>query len=86
MTATEEMVPLLHSVISLTGLMTGKGLILIVNEEGVPTHVLPPLTIEGVTVIVEVTGFEVELVATKAGILPEPLPASPIEVLLFVQL
>ena len=41
---------------------------------------------EGVTVIVAVTGDVPELTAAKDAILPEPLAASPMEVLLFVQL
>ena len=39
----------------------------------------------GVTVIVEVIGKVVALVAVNGGILPEPLAARPIAVLLFVQ-
>jgi hypothetical protein len=57
-----------------------------VNEEEVPTQVLPPLTIEGVTVIVEVTGVVKVFFAINPAIFPEPLAASPIDVLLFVQL
>jgi hypothetical protein len=40
----------------------------------------------GVTIIVAVTGAVVALVAVKAGILPVPLAARPIEGVLFVQL
>jgi len=42
--------------------------------------------VEGVTVIVAVTGTFVGLVAMNDGILPVPLAPSPIDVLLFVQL
>ena len=42
--------------------------------------------VEGVTVIVAVTGTFVGLVAMKEAILPTPIPANPIEVLLLVQL
>jgi len=40
----------------------------------------------GLTFIVATTGAELVFVATKDGMFPEPLAASPIEVLLFVQL
>ena len=40
---------------------------------------------DGVTVIVAVTGALDVLVAVNAAILPEPLAAKPIEVVLFVQ-
>jgi hypothetical protein len=40
----------------------------------------------GVTVMVAVTGTVVKLVAVKDGILPVPLAASPMDVVLFVQL
>ena len=45
----------------------------------------PPLVKEGVTRIVAAIGADVELVAEKGKILPEPLAASPIAVLLLVQ-
>lgn len=44
----------------------------------------PPYS--GVTVMVDVTGAPVVLEALKEGILPVPLPAKPMDVLLFVQL
>lgn len=50
------------------------------------TAVPAQLADDGVTVIVAVTGAAVALVATKAGILPVPLAANPIAVLLLVQL
>ena len=56
------------------------GLTITVNVEGVPVH---PFAV-GVTVIVAVVGEVVALVAVNAGMLPEPLAASPILVLLLV--
>jgi hypothetical protein len=53
-----------------------------VNVLGVPVQVVP----EGVTVIVAVTGALVALVAVNDAILPDPLPASPIDGVLLVQL
>ena len=52
----------------------------IVNVFGVPVQ---PFVV-GVTVIVETIGEVVAFVAVKEGILPEPLAARPIAVLLFV--
>ena len=49
---------------------------------GVPVQ--PPAV--GVTVIVEVIGLLVELVAVNEGMFPVPEAPSPIAVLLFVQL
>lgn len=63
------------------GIVTvGVGLTVMVYVDGVPVHVLAA----GVTVIVAVIGLAVVLVALKAAIFPEPLPAMPIAVLLFV--
>lgn len=56
-----------------------------VNVIGVPVQVVPPLVNDGVTVMVPVIGAAVVLVATKP-MLPVPLAARPIAVLLFVQL
>ena len=56
------------------------GLTVAVNVVGVPAH---PFAV-GVTVIVAVIGKVVALVAVNAGMLPEPLAASPILVLLLV--
>ena len=56
------------------------GLTVIVNVEGIPVH---PFAV-GVTVIVAAIGEVVALVAVNDGILPEPLAASPILVLLLV--
>ena len=59
----------------------GVGFTVIVKITGVPAH---PLA-EGVTVTVAVTGTLVVFVAVNAAILPAPLAAKPIEVVLFVQ-
>ena len=53
-----------------------------VNVIAWPVHKL----VEGVTVIVAVTGLPVLLIAVKAGIFPLPLAASPMDVFVFVQL
>jgi hypothetical protein len=71
-----------HSVWLATAATTGVGLTVIVKLIDWPGQ---PLAV-GVTVIVAVIGELVALVATKLGILPVPLAANPIEVLLFVQL
>ena len=61
---------------------TNVGLTVIVNDFDDPVQ---PFVV-GVTVMVAVMGVEPELVAVKTGIFPLPLAASPITVLLFVQL
>lgn len=53
---------------------------------GDPVHVTPLLVKEGVTVIVAVTGIVPVFTAANDGMLPEPLAAKPMLVLLFVQL
>src|SRR5262245_54448601 len=63
-------------------LNAGSGFTVIVNDCGVPVQ--PLLT--GVTVIVAVTGEVPLLVALNDAMLPLPLAARPIDVLLFVQL
>jgi hypothetical protein len=61
----------------------GAGFTVIVKEMGEPMH---PLA-EGVTVIMAEIGSGVKLVVLKTGMLvPVPLAASPIAVLLLVQL
>ena len=65
-----------------TALTTGVGFTKMVNVMDGPGQ---PLAL-GVTVMVAVTGALVVLVAVKLGILPLPLAAKPIEVVLFVQL
>ena len=67
----------------LPGLLTvGTGLTVMVKVWAVPVQ---PLA-DGVTVMVPVTGVEPVLAAVKAPIFPLPLPPSPMEVALFVQL
>jgi hypothetical protein len=55
------------------------------NDCGVPTHVTPPLTNEGVAVTVPVTGPFVAFVDAKDGTVVFPEAPRLIEVLLFVQ-
>ena len=62
------------------------GFTVIVNVDGVPTQLTAPFVYVGVTVIVVVTGAVVKLVAVKLLILPVPLAAKPMLVVLFVQL
>jgi hypothetical protein len=62
-------------------LTVGVGLTVIVNVAGVPVH---PFAV-GVTVTVAAIGDVIAFVAVNEGILPEPLAARPIAVLLFVQ-
>ena len=57
-----------------------------VNVTGAPVQLTPALVKVGVTVMVAVTGAFVLLMAVKAGTVPVPAAASPIEVLLLVQL
>lgn len=72
----------LHSVWFDTVFTTGVGFTVIVSVLAVPVQ---PFA-DGVTVIVAVTGALVVFVAVNAGMLPAPLAARPIEVVLFVQL
>ena len=72
--------------VSAVALTTGAGLTVMVNVVAVPVQVTPPLVNEGVTVIVETIGVAPVFVAVNAGIFPVPEAASPIAVLLFVQL
>ena len=67
------------------GLITGVGFTVIVNVTGLPVQLTPALVNVGVTVTVATTGALVGFVATKAPILPMPLEARPMLVLLFVQ-
>jgi hypothetical protein len=57
-------------------LISGRGLTVIVKVIAVPVHEFA----EGVTVMVAVNGLLPVFVAVKAGILPVPLAAKPIEV------
>ena len=59
----------------------GVGLTVIVKFCELPVHEFA----DGVTVTVAVTGVLVALVAEKELMLPEPVDASPIEAVLFVQ-
>ncbi len=65
-----------------TGFTVGLGFTVMVNVTGVPVQ--PPAT--GVTVMVDVTGEVPALVAVNEPMLPVPLAARPMEVLLLVQL
>ena len=69
-----------------TAFTVGVGLTVIVNVVAVPVQVTPPFVKDGVTVMVAVTADAVAFVAVKEPILPVPMAASPIEVVLFVQL
>lgn len=73
----------LHTTWLATGLTIGVGLTMIVKVIGVPTQPVGPT---GVTVIVAVSGPLVVLVVTNGAISPVPLAASPMAVLLLVQL
>lgn len=63
-------------------LTMGVGLMVMVKVLATPGQVLPGIV--GVTVIVEVIGVPLALVAVKAGKLPAPLAPNPIEVFEFV--
>ena len=76
----------LHTVRFGTVFTVGTGLTVIVNVLGVPVQVTPALVKVGVTVMVATAAVEPVLVAINDGIFPVPLAASPIDVLLFVQL
>jgi hypothetical protein len=66
--------------------MDGVGLTVMVKVVGVPVQVVPPLALKGKTEIVAVTGEFPLLVAVKEGIFPVPEAASPMDVLVLVQL
>jgi hypothetical protein len=76
----------LHNAWLATVFTVGVGFTVIVNVTGVPVQVTPPLLYVGVTVIVATTGVVPLFIAVKLAILPVPLAASPMEVLLLVQL
>ena len=59
---------------------------MIVKGEVIPVQVVPELVKVGVREIVAVTGAVVELVAMNEEISPDPLAASPIEVVELTQL
>ena len=58
---------------------------MIVNVLVGPTQEVPPFANVGVTIIVAVMGAVVVLVAVNDPMLPEPLAAKPMLVVLFVQ-
>ena len=64
---------------------TGTGFTVMVKVLDAPKVTTPPLTNDGVTVSVAVRAAVPEFTAVKAGILPFPEAASPIEVLLLLQ-
>ena len=74
-----------HKVWLATAFTVAVGFTVMLNVVAVPTQLTPPLVKVGVTVIVATTGVVVTLVATNVGMLPVPLAAKPIAVLLFVQ-
>jgi len=61
--------------------ITGKGLTVMVKDDGVPTQEFA----SGVTVIVDVTGWVPGLFAVKGSMSPVPLAANPIAVSELVQ-
>ena len=61
------------------------GLTVIVKDWVLPGQLFPAFVKVGVTVIVATTGTEPELVAKKAEMLPVPLAARPMLVVLFIQ-
>lgn len=74
-----------HTTWLATGLTVGIGFTVMVKVIGVPGQVTP-LVKFGVTVMVATWGVVPVLVATKLAILPAPAAASPMDVLLLVQL
>lgn len=76
----------LHNTWSDTAFTVAIGFTVIVNEIGVPVHVIPALVYIGVTVIVADIAFVWLFTVVNDGILPMPLAANPMEVLLLVQL
>ena len=72
----------LHNTWLATAFTVAIGLTVIVNVMGVPVQ---PFPVDGVTVIVAVVALVKLLTVTKDGILPEPLAANPMAVLLFTQ-
>jgi hypothetical protein len=80
-----EVLAPLHTVWLLTELTFGVGLTVIVNGTGVPVQVVPKVVLEGVTVIVAITGELPVFIAGKEAILPLPLETRPMDVVLFTQ-
>ena len=75
-------IALLHTTWSAMILTDGVGFTVIENTRDVPAQLFD----KGVTVIIAVTGTFVRLVATKELMVPEPLAARPIAVVLLAQL
>ena len=65
--------------------IAGEGFTVIVKVFTEPSQVMPPFVKCGVTVIVATTCAIPELVAVKDAMSPVPLAASPMEVLLLIQ-
>lgn len=76
----------LHKTWLATAFTDGVGFTVMVKLIAGPVQVTPPAVNTGVTVIVATTGALVILVAVKLPILPVPLAASPMLVVLLVQL
>ena len=76
----------LHTVWSAIALTVPVGLTVIVKLTATPVQLTPPLLKLGVTVIVATCGTDVLFIAIKAPILPVPPAASPIVVLVLLQL
>ena len=76
----------LHNTWLATVFTVAIGFTVIKNEIGAPVHVTPALVNMGVTVIVAVIALVWLFTVVNDGILPVPLAANPIEVLLLVQL
>ena len=76
----------LHTTWFATAVTVAVGLTVIVNVDAVPTQLTLPFVYVGVTIIVAVTGAVVAFVPTKLAMLPVPLAARPMLVVLFVQL
>ena len=76
---TDAVAVALQMVWLVTALTLGNGFTVIVNNVCVPEHVTPPLVMDGVTVIVAVTGIVPTLCAGKDRISPVPAAARPIE-------
>jgi hypothetical protein len=71
----------LHTVCAAMAFTVGVGFTVMVKVTGVPVHPFAA----GVTVTVAVTGAEVVLAAVNEAILPVPLAARPMDVVLLVQ-
>ena len=76
---------LLHTTWLVGGFTWAVGFTVIVNVLVKPVHEVPPLVKVGVTTMVAVTGVVPVFNAVKAAILPVPLDARPMLVVVFVQ-